>query len=142
MVQKPNNPAPTTAPNATEAQAPTQQAKGAEHLEAKNAEQAEIAALKARIAELEALQRTIAPIGTVAAAAPYPSGTKLVKIETLMPIALAGGRIIAPGQVVEVSEEEAVEFSRVLKGHFSFAGERGKGSAAERHVFQRAKRVA
>lgn len=142
MVTKNHDQAPATAPNASTAQTPTAQAQGAATLEAKNAEQAEIAALKARIAELEATQRMVTPVGTVSDAPAYPPGTKLVKIETLMPIALAGGRIVPPGQVVEVSEAEAVEFSKVLKGHFAFAGERGKGSVAERHVIQRAKRVA
>lgn len=138
MVTKTPQPAPVSAPNAPETQQPTAQAKAAESLEAHNAEAPadDVAALKARIAELEAAAPKVK--------APRVDG--LVMIEALMPIRLdsQGDRVLAPGDVAAVTEAEAKEFAdKVIVGHFGTSGESSEASAhAGRHRFKRAKRVA
>lgn len=62
-----------------------------------------------------------------------------VSIEALQTIHV-GGREVAEGQVVEVSELEAEMFCRPVEGTYAFGGERSD-SDAPRHQLVRAKRV-
>lgn len=75
-----------------------------------------------------------------------PKSPKLVKIRALSAILVTQGHekvSVAPGQIVEVSEEEAKEFAdRVFTNGFSFAGEHSESFAeANRHRLKRAERL-
>jgi len=75
-----------------------------------------------------------------------PATPKLVKIKTLMPILVAKGNdkvSVPPGQIVEVSEDEAKEFAdRLFTGGFAVSGEHSDSFAeANRHRYKRAERV-
>lgn len=64
---------------------------------------------------------------------------KTVKIEAIRTIAI-GNTQLAPGEQIEVTEEQAEEFCKAYEGHYAFAGERGNHDAV-RHQIARAKVV-
>lgn len=78
--------------------------------------------------------------------APVSATPKLVKIRAISPILVTRGNekvSVPPGQIVEVSEEEAKEFAdRVFTGGYSLSGEHSEAFAeANRHRVKRAERV-
>lgn len=78
--------------------------------------------------------------------AKVPSTSKMVKIRALQPIAVKRGQDlvnIGPGQIVDVTEDEAKEFvDRVFVGQFGQSGEMSDNVAeASRHKVRRAERV-
>lgn len=72
-------------------------------------------------------------------AAENPKKTKMVAIKTIRAI-VVNGKTVPEGTTVEVTEEEATEFTKKFEGQFNFAGERGLTDST-RHIIQRAEKV-
>jgi hypothetical protein len=64
---------------------------------------------------------------------------KMVKIKALRDIRV-DGKMVKPGEVVEVSSEEAQDFCKKYQGAFGFSGERPNNETV-RQVFSRAELV-
>lgn len=78
--------------------------------------------------------------------APTPNTSKMVKIKTLAPIVIKKNNenlLVNPGNVVEVTEEEACEYAdKIFVGNYSVSGEHGEAFAEQsRHKTRRAVRV-
>ncbi len=72
------------------------------------------------------------------------SAVKLVKVRALRPITNpATNIVVSPGQTIDVTEEQAAELTKDMKGAYAFRGERyNVDGEVKRHSLKRAELVA